>query len=1164
MRPIKLKIKGLNSFIEEQIIDFDKLTDRGLFGIFGPTGSGKSTVLDGITLALYGEVARESANYINTNCERANVSFEFQISGAESKRYLVEREFKKDKKTGNPRSGKCKVVDITTCEPVILADSVNEVKSICKEVIGLSLEDFTRTVVLPQGKFSEFLKLEGKARRDMLERLFNLQKYGDNLARKLSREMNKEKTENSILIGELKGYENITEDKQKEKEEEFNQINKTLEDITLEFEKLEKEYLENQDVWNLQIELKRHKEKEDILREEESTIVEAKEKIKLAESAEKVNPYITSYEKIINDIKASEYELNKLKENLTVIKIEKEKAEEEWKLSRGRKDNELSDLKLKEQKVIDALEEKKVLENLNKEISDLQNKIVELDAKKLKKDGSIKTLEQKITEIGFNINVSEEKIESLNIDNELKGKVQEGVRVSEKIEDLSVIVKRNKEKKESIEKEIQEGIENEKTLTKKVDEKNNEFKETKGLLEETIKNCPGEQEDLLVLQRQLSDGKEAWNKYNEYLKDIEASNISIEEYSNKIKVNNEAKDNLEGSLDNLKIEVKELEVENLAYKLRESLKTGEGCPVCGSIERHKENIKHIELKNYSEMEREIQYKEKELKIIEVNITKAETNISVMKNKIEQSKSAIESLGENFKNISVDQLEEKFNLLKQVLIDYNNKKQGLDNEVNKLKEENYCLGEKLKIQRMVITQNEKQLVELNDDYKKNSEDIQILNDKCNNLMSDTGINNFKEKNNEIVAAEKESEKLSKGIKDYRKEFEEINIKFKNLEMERNILREDIAKRKAAVEEKGKNKKEKITSINNKVGDTDDILQLLVSIEATIKNIEDNFTNAEKVKEETDKNYQQCNEKFVELTVKVYELNNRKDTEKETLENILKEQGFQLVEDAKKNIVNKIELDILKGKIEKFNDELSKTRGAIETVLDKINNRQIEEEQWLNIQQNKKQKEQDIKELNEVKIRLEEEVRVIKQKNIKLGDLLKKKAKLDHKLGLLSDLEKLFKGKKFVEFVAATRLKYISIEASKRLKEITNGNYGLEADENGKFIIRDYKNGGAERDASTLSGGETFLASLALALALSAEIQLKGTAPLELFFLDEGFGTLDDNLLEIVMGSLERIPNDKLKVGIISHVESIKNRVPVKLILTPAESGRGGSKVKIERS
>ena len=97
MRPIKLTVKGLNSFIEEQSVDFEKLTDRGLFGIFGPTGSGKSTILDGITLALYGDVSRKSSNYINTNCEKANVSFEFQISGAEIKRYIVTREFKREK-----------------------------------------------------------------------------------------------------------------------------------------------------------------------------------------------------------------------------------------------------------------------------------------------------------------------------------------------------------------------------------------------------------------------------------------------------------------------------------------------------------------------------------------------------------------------------------------------------------------------------------------------------------------------------------------------------------------------------------------------------------------------------------------------------------------------------------------------------------------------------------------------------------------------------------------------------------------------------------------------------------------------------------------------------------------------------------------------------------
>ena len=197
-------------------------------------------------------------------------------------------------------------------------------------------------------------------------------------------------------------------------------------------------------------------------------------------------------------------------------------------------------------------------------------------------------------------------------------------------------------------------------------------------------------------------------------------------------------------------------------------------------------------------------------------------------------------------------------------------------------------------------------------------------------------------------------------------------------------------------------------------------------------------------------------------------------------------------------------------------------------------------------------------------LEAEVKKSSEKLAHKKELEKSRDVISHKLALQRDLEKLFRGKKFVEFVASNQLRYVSMEAGRRLKEITGGNYGLEVDQDSRFLIRDYKNGGAQRDASTLSGGETFVASLALALSLSSQIQLKGTAPLELFFLDEGFGTLDDNLLEVVMDSLEKIHNDRLSVGIISHVEAIKNRVPLKLIVTPAEAGMGGSKVKIEIS
>ena len=186
-----------------------------------------------------------------------------------------------------------------------------------------------------------------------------------------------------------------------------------------------------------------------------------------------------------------------------------------------------------------------------------------------------------------------------------------------------------------------------------------------------------------------------------------------------------------------------------------------------------------------------------------------------------------------------------------------------------------------------------------------------------------------------------------------------------------------------------------------------------------------------------------------------------------------------------------------------------------------------------------------------------------KNSLIGPSSKEIKKEEHELSLLDEINKLIMGNKFVEYVATNQLKYIALEASKRLSAITRGRYALEIDENLNFIMRDNMNGGQRRSVDSLSGGETFLTSLSLALALSSQIQLKGNNPLEFFFLDEGFGSLDTDLLDVVMESLENLHSDNLSIGIISHVEELKNRVPVKLLVTPCDVGTG-SKVKIEYS
>ena len=118
MRPKLLEIEGLQSFRGRQRIDFSSLGETGLFGIFGPTGSGKSTVLDAITLALYGRVKRAergTQGIINTNMDSAKVAFTFELQqGNERKTYRVERSFQRKKGTENSSEPKVvRLIEIT-------------------------------------------------------------------------------------------------------------------------------------------------------------------------------------------------------------------------------------------------------------------------------------------------------------------------------------------------------------------------------------------------------------------------------------------------------------------------------------------------------------------------------------------------------------------------------------------------------------------------------------------------------------------------------------------------------------------------------------------------------------------------------------------------------------------------------------------------------------------------------------------------------------------------------------------------------------------------------------------------------------------------------------------------------------------------------------------
>ena len=171
MKLIRLEIEGINSFRERQTIDFEMLSQYNLFCISGNTGSGKTTILDCIILALYNKLPAYSArgdqsDYINLACDKGAVKLVFSLDG---KTYCIERTYSR-KKTALAR-----LTDLD--EGTVIADKSDDITNFVRDKIGLGVEQFTQVIILQQGAFSKFLRATKKDRNAMVIKLFRLERF---------------------------------------------------------------------------------------------------------------------------------------------------------------------------------------------------------------------------------------------------------------------------------------------------------------------------------------------------------------------------------------------------------------------------------------------------------------------------------------------------------------------------------------------------------------------------------------------------------------------------------------------------------------------------------------------------------------------------------------------------------------------------------------------------------------------------------------------------------------------------------------------------------------------------------------------------------------------------------------------------------------------------
>ena len=230
MIPIQLTLQGLYSYQKKQTIDFRTLTAANLFGIFGSVGSGKSSILEAITFALYGKTDRfnekgDSRNYnmMNLKTNELLIDFIFE-TGKNQTAYRAVVTGKRNSKQFED----VKKLDRTAYQKV--DDSWAPIEtSALEDAIGLNYDNFKRTIIIPQGQFQEFLQLGNTERTRMMTQLFNLEKFELYYKTVALESKNNEQKQN--LEGQLKQLGEVDPNKIVELETQVLELKKELDEL---------------------------------------------------------------------------------------------------------------------------------------------------------------------------------------------------------------------------------------------------------------------------------------------------------------------------------------------------------------------------------------------------------------------------------------------------------------------------------------------------------------------------------------------------------------------------------------------------------------------------------------------------------------------------------------------------------------------------------------------------------------------------------------------------------------------------------------------------------------------------------------------------------------------------------------------------------------------
>jgi exonuclease SbcC len=992
MIPIQLEIQGLYSYREKQVIDFEKLTAAGLFGIFGAVGSGKSSILEGVLLALYGSTERlsdrgEKSSMLNLQSDTLLINFEFRSGKNNQSHYLARYAAKRNKK--DPEK-------VDSAEHVFYLRKAGEwepLEARAEDIIGMKKEHFKQTVIIPQGKFREFIDLTPGPRAEMMKELFGLERF--DLSQKTGALLKVEKENRIRLETQLAGLEEYSKGNLKECENQLGEIKLKISDSS-----------KNLDQQELDL---RSKETQGQKHSELLKFVGEKQGL------ESRKPEIERKRILHREFITAKTYLKPTWDNLKDCNAELEKA------------------------IISATDSIRFKERFEQKVAELEKE--EIDLKQKNQDRPNR----------------EAKIRDLKKVAEIQGLNQELSAANKKVETLQPEIESKKVKQKSIEKQIKDQEQ----------------------LSENLAN---------VDASQLSDLKSAAREWEQ----ITSQNNYLEESLRQINSQElEAKTNLENLLATLPSQDKStqewIEVEKSALKSLESerekltikqgltahvhlLHAGESCPLCGSLE-HPSPLTAVA-------------EEEELQSLRYRIESAKNQIEHLLSLI-QKQQEIEIRRESQQKTKAEKTQE----LAQILSSQSDligklEAFGIADQPSLLKR-----IETLDQASQIKSKLEQSLKSLRQTWNTDRLDLETIEKTFNqaSLLLHTKQTAIATKNEEI-----------KDPTFCRPFFQkELNVIKATIEKVEN----DIQKAIELLDGKQKHLREKRAEQSTNLADLKNFELRKLALSGKLEELTATFS-----KLKIDYNFQ--DEKALIIL-------------------------FEHSIDAEKMDLEIRHFDQKLATISSRILELQSEAGV--TNFDQANFLSLKAEfQLLKSQHESMQQEAAL---------LQQRIKESETKLSEKATLEQTLAKLDIRETNLKELERLFKGSGFVKYVSTIYLQELCNTANTRFMKLSKNSLSLEIDADNTFWVIDYLNGGKRRLLKTLSGGQTFQASLCLALALAEKVKSLNQADQSFFFLDEGFGALDRNALRVVFETLKSLRHENRIVGIISHVEELQQEIGV---------------------